>query len=284
VHRSAVGTAALLLGLLLLRVPTAWAQEIGTVAALEGSAKIGRGTVWITATIGAAIQQGDELRTESPGRLRIVFQDDSVLTMSDDSRVVVDQQVFRPQQGKAASVLELLQGKVSALVSEYYGRPGTAYEIRTATAVAGVRGTDFIVTYDPRDDVTEVAGLSGRIEVRSIFDRTGRGVLVTAGEVTSVPRGRFPSPPRRLSDTLFRQYIEGIDFIGASGAGSLTAGHPILSGSTVPPPDRAGAAVSAAKVRQRTQSIRERRDASDLIHQPPAVFGPQGKLRIDLTN
>lgn len=276
---SAWRRAALLLLLVLSVGRLAVAQEVGTIAALDGSGKIGRGDVWITATPGAAIQRGDELRTGQPGRMRIVFQDDSVLTISDDSRVVVDEQVFDPSQGKSRSVLGLLQGKVSALVSEYYKQPGTAYEIRTATAVAGVRGTEFVVIYDPRDDRTEVAGLSGTVEVQSAFDRTNRGVFITAQEATSVTRGHLPAPPHRLSDALFRQYIEWMDFIGAGAAESLTINNPLLVGQVVPKADRAAVAITGIAP-QRRQLIREPRDVSGLLHQTPAVFGPGGKVRI----
>jgi hypothetical protein len=255
------------------------AQEVGTVAAVDGSAKIGRGGVWLTVTPGAAVHRGDEIRTARPGRLRIVFQDDTVLTVSDDSRIVVNEQLFNPDQGKARSLLGLLQGKVSALVSEYYQRSGARYEIRTATAVAGVRGTEFVVSYNPADESTEVIGLSGSVEVISAFDRSGRSVFVTAQEVTTVERGRFPSAPRRLSDTLFHQYIEGMNFIGAGGAESLTLSNPLLAGQVVPQADRAAVAVTAVAP-QRRQLLRERRDVSDLLQETPAVFGTTGKLRI----
>lgn len=270
--------AALLL-LVALCVRQATAQEVGTIASLEGTGKIGRSDVWIAATVGAAVHRGDELRTGQPGRMRIVFQDDTVLTVSDDSRVVVDEQVFDPTKGKTRTALGLLQGTVSALVSEYYHRSGAAYEIKTTTAVAGVRGTEFVVTYDPREELTEVAGLSGTVEVHSAFDRTGRSVFITAQEATTVTRGRFPTPPRRLSDTLFRQYLEGMDFIGAGAAESLTINNPLLAGQIVPKADRAAVAVTGIAPGRR-QLIREPRDASDLIQQPPAIFGPGGKLRI----
>ena len=271
--------AALLLLLFLSVAVGVPAQEVGTVAAFDGSAQIGRRDAWITATAGAAVQRGDELQTGHPGHMRIVFQDDTVLTISDDSRVVVDEQVFDPNRGETRSVLGLLQGKVSALVSEYYQRSGASYQIKTATAVAGVRGTEFVVTYDPRDDRTEVAGLSGTVEVRGAFDRTGRGVFITAQEVTTVTRGRFPTTPRRLSDALFQRYIEDMDFIGAGAAESLTFNNPLLAGQVVPNADRA-AVTNTSIAPERRRIIRERRDASDLLQQPPAVFGPGGKLRI----
>src|SRR5262245_43209414 len=72
-------------GLLTALAGAVWAQEVGTVAELDGGAEIGRGGTWTPANVGAAIQQGDKLRTKRPGRMRVVFQDDSVLTLSDNS-------------------------------------------------------------------------------------------------------------------------------------------------------------------------------------------------------
>jgi hypothetical protein len=105
-------------------------------------------------------------------------------------------------------------------------------------------------------------------------------VLITAREVTMVGRGRFPTPPRRLSDALFRQYMEGIEFIGAGASESLTGGYSLAAGQSVPQPDRAAAAEGIGITREQRRIVREPRDASGLIHQPPAVFGPGGKLRI----
>ena len=84
-----------------------------TIASLEGSAEIGRSGTWYPAKLGLAIYLGDELRTPKPGRLRVVFQDDSVLTLGDDSHVVVDEQVFDPNQGTVRSFMRLLRGKNS---------------------------------------------------------------------------------------------------------------------------------------------------------------------------
>ncbi len=270
--------APMLVALFLTLRCAAWAQEVGTIASLEGTAQIGRGGTWTGAAIGGVVQQGDELLTAHPGRLRVVFQDDSVLTISDGSRVVVDEQVFNPHQGQTRSVLRLLAGRISALVSEYYHEPGAAYEVRTATAVAGVRGTEFVVKYDALSDVTEVAGVSGRAEVFSLLDRTHHGVFVTAHEVTTVPAGQFPAPPKRLSDDLFRQYLEGIDFIGRGGTESLTVNHPLLSGATVPKADQA-AAIPPHPKSQVVDVLRDPRDVGSLVQQPVSQQGP-GRLRI----
>jgi hypothetical protein len=246
----------------------AWAQEVGTVATLEGTADVGRGDTWTAAALGTAISLGDQVRTGNPGRLSIVFQDDSVLTVAHDSQLVIDQQVYDPSVGVARSLIGLLRGKLDAVVGEYYHNPGSAYEVKTVTAVAGVRGTEFSVSYDPITGLTEVMGVSGLVQVHSLLDPTGPGVLVRASEVTTVAPGQLPEPPRRIEETIFRQHLEGIQFIGGGRAESLVASSSLRSGATVPAPEQAPGRAAARLPRQNRM---ERHDASSLVGDCPAI-------------
>jgi FecR-like protein len=243
----------------------ALAQEVGTVAEYEGTADIGRGGAWTPAAIGAPIERGDQLRTGKPGRFKIVFQDDSVLSVSEQSLVVVNEQVFDPASNKARSYFDLIHGKLNSIVSDYYGRPGSSYQVKTATAVAGVRGTEFSVSYDPDDEITEVLGFNGKVEVHSLLDPSGPGVIITAHEGTTIERGQLPTTPRRYNETFFRQQLEGFNFVGGGRSESLTTGHPLVSGSTVPRAD------CAPKVLPNTVTAGAGHDASNLIGQPPNV-------------
>ena len=218
---------------------TGWAQDIGAVVEVEGTAEISRAGATTPAAIGASIAQGDVLRTSRPGRLVVVFQDNSVLTAGDDSELTVDSQVFDRDAGLARSVLRLLRGRIRTLVSEYYDRPGTEFRVETPTAVVGVRGTEFVIVFDPVAEVTDAVGVSGRAEVHSVIDEVGHGVFITAREITTVRRGQYPtSPPRRLDDEEFREYLEGLEFVGHGKPESLAAVQPLLTGSGVPAPDR----------------------------------------------
>ncbi len=255
----------------------ALAQEVGTVAEFEGTADIGRGGVWTPAAIGAPIEQGDQLRTGKPGRFKIVFQDDSVLSVSEQSLVVVNEQVFDPANNKAHSYFDLIHGKLNSIVSDYYGRPGSSYQVKTATAVAGVRGTEFSVSYDPDDEVTEVLGFNGKVEVHSLLDPSGPGVIITAHEATTVQKGQLPTTPRRYNETFFRQQLEGFNVVGGGRFESVATGHPLVSGSTVPRPD------CAPKVLPNTLASGGVHDASTLVGQPPNVVKAMtGQLGISL--
>ncbi len=289
--------AVLLLAISILAPRSGWAQEIGTVAELEGTAEIGRAGTWLPAAIGSAIQQGDTLRTGTPGRLRVVLQDDSVLTIADDSEIVIDEEVFDSSQGIARSVMHLLRGKIRALVSEYYERPRNEFRIETKSAIVGVRGTQFVIVFDPATEVTEVAGASGRAEVHSVLDRVGHAVFITAREATTVVRGQYPSPPHRLSDEDFRQYLEKLAFIGHGKPESLVAAQPLLTGSVVPSADRlanlpappipnvaarpAPAGVAPTAPGETAHDVFATQNVGGVVRQPPPVIeATQGKLGI----
>jgi hypothetical protein len=230
-----------LAALLLLALPSRGAAEaVGTLATSEGLVELGRGETWTDAATGTALEVGDAVRTGRPGRARIVFRDESVMNVGEDSEIVIDEQLFAPAEGTIDSVYRLLRGKVRTLVSEYYKEPTARFEVQTDTSVSGVRGTDFIVSYDPDRKVTEVVGITGEVAVQSVLIPVGETVYIHSQEITTVARGQYPAPARRLEDDEFRRYLKGMQFVGSGLPESAALAQPVLGGGVVPPPDRAG--------------------------------------------
>lgn len=89
---------------------------------------------------------------------------------------------LQPRQGTLWSV-QLLTGRLWSIVE---GLNGAGYEVHTPTAVAGVRGTEFVV--EASDEETDIAVASGEVEARH-GDETRR---VRAGEKRKF---RKRSPP-----------------------------------------------------------------------------------------
>lgn len=243
----AVGRVRLLMlwAILSTVASAAWAEDVGTVAAVDGTAEIGRDGVWTAAVSGAPVAVGDSLRTGQPGGLRVVFRDDSVITLADSCTLVVDDQVFDSGAGGAQSLFGLLRGTVKAVVSNYYGTPGSSYEVKTETAVAGVRGTEFVMSFDPDSGKTDVIGIRGVVTVHSTVDPTGPGLLVTANEITAVSEGELPSHPQAVDPELMRRLLRDIDFFSSSQGLSVTEGSQVIAGAAVPQPAQAPAPSAA---------------------------------------
>jgi ferric-dicitrate binding protein FerR (iron transport regulator) len=267
---------------LLLAATQARGEPVGAIAALDGTAEIGRGAAWRPAALADTLEIGDQVRTARPGRVRIVFADESVLELADASQITIDESVFDPAPGAARAAVNLLSGKIRALVSEYYRTPGNSYEVRTETAVAGVRGTTFVVTYDADADRTDIVGVEGWVEVHNAADRGAPGVRLTTGELSVVLSGLPPSPARRLDDVMFRQYLEGFTFIGAGRPESLVIDHPLVTGTTVPEVDRIAALPIPAIQRFTLPGDLPLPDAGSVAGQPLPIIDAAGRLRIRL--
>ncbi len=263
----------------LLTASLAAAEDVGTVASLRGVAEIGRGGALTPATVGAVVQLGDELRT-GDGLLRVVFRDDSIIDLAERSSLTVDTQVFDPGSSRFTSLLRLAAGKARAMVSDVYGKPGASYEVQTPTAVAGVRGTTFLIEYDAKRDTTDVIGIDGRIMVRSLAERLDDTVYVTANEGTTVRRGMVPTRPEPIDpDYMLHEsdVLQPLALGGAGAAAGVAASSGVQAGSSVPAPDRAPSSSGLAGQVGRD----ELRNPGDVAGQPPAVIdSPRGQLGV----
>src|SRR6185369_16286818 len=237
--RAMLTTVTAFLFLLAATAADAETGDAGSVVSLEGTVDIGRAGTFSPAEVGSAIRQGDTIRTGTPGRARLLFVDDSVINIGDGSTLVIDETVFNAGTGAASTLMHLLGGKVRALVSDYYSGGQGSYQIETKTAVSGVRGTEFIMAYDSRTQLSEVLGLGGAVAVNSTLDRKGHGVLIHSMEITEVAKGRFPTPPRRINedDERYRQLSAGLDMPGSGVPETLLLGEPALGNKELPPPD-----------------------------------------------
>jgi len=260
----------LLIGALLLVATTAVAEDIGTVAATSGAADVGRAGAWTPAAVGMTVQLGDQLRTGADGKIRVVFRDDSVIDLSEGSSLVLDQQVFDPDAGRFTSLLRLVQGKARAFVGSYYKTPGASYEVQTPTAVAGVRGTSFLVSYSPDADATDVVGIYGQIQVRNVNERIGGTVYITANETTTVMRNRPPTSPQQVDERLLSSSVQALQLLalGSTASRGTAAGQSLHAGAPVPPADRAPSTSGQAKQLGRDQL----KNPGDVAGQPLGVL------------
>jgi len=202
--------------------PAAAQEEVGAVAAVVGTAEALHpgATGWAALAAGAPVLLGDQLRTGAASKLKVLFRDDSVLTLAPNAQLTVNEQVVPTAGG--ASRFSLTVGTVRAVVSEQYGRAGARFEVETPTAVAGVRGTSFIAQYDASLEETTVVGLEDVTNVRSKVDATGRrAVDLKPGEVTRVRRGAYPLRPQLLPEDQLRSLTAATEAAGGAPASEL---------------------------------------------------------------
>ncbi|GEM_PF-6326286 len=172
----------------------------GEIIAVRGTAWLVREGVKEQAVRREKVYVGDEIITSPDSYVKIFLQDDSVLTIGEDSHFIVNDFILNSTSRR--SIFTLIKGKVKAVISKFL-RMGAEnrVQINTPTAVAGVRGTEFFVETDGK--VTEVGVLDGVVEVS---DRNGLGrVLLQKGFLTMVRPGSAPMRPKPLSLTQLRK-------------------------------------------------------------------------------
>ena len=132
--------AALIAGLLL--ATSAWA-DIGSVTESSGTAIIKRGKDTIQIVKGTEIKINDKVETKN-GKVKIVFKDDTNVTVTESSSLVIDDFVYDPKSGAGKLGLKAAAGTVR-YVSGAIAKDPKNVKINTPTAAIAVRGTDFVM-------------------------------------------------------------------------------------------------------------------------------------------
>jgi hypothetical protein len=132
--------AALIAGLLL--ATSAWA-DIGSVTESTGTAIIKRGKDTIQIAKGTEIKTNDRVETKN-GRVKIVFKDNTNVTVTESSSLIIDDFVYDPKSGAGKLGLKAAAGTVR-YVSGAIARDPKNVKINTPTAAIAVRGTDFVM-------------------------------------------------------------------------------------------------------------------------------------------
>ena len=147
---------------------------------------------------GRDVYVGEEIYTKSSSYVKIFLKDDSVLTIGEDSRFKAKKFIYNDSE--RTSVFQLFKGKLKAVINKFVNKAMKNHvSVETPTAVAGVRGTEFIVGVGDNGNAkeTSVDVLDGAVEVS---DSSGNGsVLVTKGFFTKVLMGRSPLQPQQLT-------------------------------------------------------------------------------------
>jgi hypothetical protein len=132
--------ASLIIGLLV--AGSAWA-EIGSVTEASGTAIIKRGKDTIQIAKGTLIETNDKIETKN-GKVKIVFKDDTNVTVTESSSLVIDDFVYDPKSGAGKLGLKAAAGTVR-YVSGSIAKDPKNVKINTPTAAIAVRGTDFVM-------------------------------------------------------------------------------------------------------------------------------------------
>jgi len=140
-------TIGTILSVLLLASPLSAADPeiVGVIKTVNGNVSMIRDQQSGPASIGAKVRINDTLQTGPDGSVGLILRDDAVLSLGPNSKVVLDQFLFSPAEGKLGFLFKILRGTVvylSGVITRL--SPGSA-KFETPVATIGIRGTRFAV-------------------------------------------------------------------------------------------------------------------------------------------
>ena len=183
-------------------VAPAWAgAPVGFVAASKGDAKVNAEP----ARVGMEVFEGDKLITGEKSRLKILFSDDVILALGSATEVVVEKHLFDPKNGARRTRIDLVTGKLRALVQKVVAGSRADFTIKTTNAVAGVRGTEFVLVADKED--TKLYTFSGEVELSG----GGEPVLVAAGQGSDVGDEGQAKQPEAVAAAVLKRMRQATD-------------------------------------------------------------------------
>lgn len=179
-----------IMAVLLASFPAYARTDVGSIVALRGKATIERKGSKINAQVKSAIEPGDTIVTTAGARTKILFIDDSVLTIAENSRMNITE-FIHSKENRGNSIFNLLDGKMRAVVGK------TRFEVVTPTSVAAARGTVIFFEVGVRNGqpFTYITCHEGVVDVRSLIPGfPGTAVLTPGMGITIVSGQPFPFP------------------------------------------------------------------------------------------
>ncbi len=176
------------------------AQPIATVTNFSGEVKIcPSGKVdWRVVKIYSPVYSNDKIKTVENSFCELIFDTGEVLRLEGNSEASIK------RNGQVSIFLSM--GKLLTNIDfNVYKRKKGKFEIRTLSAAASVRGTEFVVEVGTAArPVSEIAVFSGDVSVKSLD--TKDEVLVPAKKQTIVEKNKPPVEPFSFTEKVIEYY------------------------------------------------------------------------------
>lgn len=176
-----------------------FAQEVGKITAIQGKVDIMREgkPPGVEAKLNQPVYLKDIIRTKTDSKAEVTFKDGTVIKIAQRSRVDISEYFTEGESLKAR--IDLQRGRVGAYVSKESvdkissSPKANRFEVRTPIAVAGVRGTNFIVSHSV-NPTTTILVISGKVYAYNL-NFPEQIIELTDGEMTIIREKNPPTPP-----------------------------------------------------------------------------------------
>lgn len=145
--------------------------EFGVITFYYGNCEVKQSGNILKPRLKMILKTGDEVYTKSNGRVDIQLQNFGLIRVNPGSVVSLGKVI---QQANSRVKIDLTVGQVLCKLEKI--KKGDEFAVETPTAVAGVRGTTFLVETD-KNKKSQVAVENGKVEVASKKDPEKKAVV-----------------------------------------------------------------------------------------------------------
>ena len=166
------------------------------------------------ARVGMKVFPKDIIEAAKDSRAKIVMLDKNEINITPETKMEFESYEYNPNAGKKNVLLNVIHGKIRAKVKQKYeGANNSRFQVKTPSAVAGVRGTDFFTSYDPSSQSTKVVTFEGRVEfgIPGANGTIANAVMVGVGQVSDASAGSLPTQPIELPSTELKAFDQDTD-------------------------------------------------------------------------
>ena len=200
-------------------------DPIGHITVVYGTATARSADGTRALSQGDPVYRGENIVTGPESSVEITFQDDTILSQSQNSRVDLDTYVFDPDTGAGDALLKLTQGAFRMATGAIVETNPDKFRVQSPLATIGIRGTDT-------GHVVPGAG-SNQPENHSCLDYEGHPVVVQSN-MGGPPQTLFgaglgvPASPMGLGSIGALSGAQ-MAFFGTMTPGSMSQGPPSFS-------------------------------------------------------
>ena len=180
---------------------TSLASECGVFRVVKNDVKFQKKSKskFRKARVNRKVCSGDKIKTGKDGRAKIIMADKNEINVSPDTEIVIEKYA-KNAQGDKKVLLNVIYGKIRSNVKQKYkGNKSSYYRVKTKSAVAGVRGTEFLTSFNQATNQSRIVTFEGSVAVGKFQGGSFQAaVTVKPGQFTSNSPGVAPHPPRKV--------------------------------------------------------------------------------------
>ena len=185
------------------------AEAVGTLSWLKGSVTLTREGKTTAAVPGCEVCIRDTLRAGPDSGAEVILKDQSVVKLAAGASLEITDYLYAPDQAKRSALLTLAAGKARFVANDLKEFKEKGFQVRSATAIIGTRGTDFVVWVAP-DGATSALAIE-RVVVVAGREKPRETVTIAPNQVSEVRPGALPSAARTATAAERSAFLRELD-------------------------------------------------------------------------